>query len=268
MLEWKREDMREGVKYCVGAIPGFLLAVIIIPWHFHLGIPLSDYLQIVISALGGFALVFAGLSYYLSAKKFALEKTSKQSEQYLKEGIGSLERAYSIFTDSNANCSPPRPDRYNWLTTARIIQSYNKLKKHVTLVEHQIVLQEHEEYWRHKFYLTLDSNDMLSVSYFAKSKAEMAFDSDFANLDLSSLAVIYYFSEWKHDYIDPLDSVETAKLFAYGTILSRHHGLQSYVKLFSKISKEVYDYKKSDPRSLTGAVSACISATEKTKDKS
>lgn len=254
--------MKLDFRYFIGAIPGFLLALLIIPIHSKLDIPLPDFIKIVISALGSLALIFALLTYLFNIKKFNSEGEDKKSDKYLNEAMKALDRAFTIFTDSNINTSPPRPDRLNWLTTARMIESYKKLKLNVTSMEHRYVLQEHEEYWRHKFYLALGSDEMLTPAYFAKPRKEMYCDSDFANLDLTSLAVIYNFTEWKSDHEDPLNSVDAAKMLSYGTILSRHHGLMTYVKLFKNISQEISKHKMSDPNPLTGTIQSLNIAME------
>ncbi|MBU5612177.1 hypothetical protein [Geomonas azotofigens] len=233
-------------RYIVGMILGFLFALLIIPVHANYDISLTEFIKIAISAFSGIALAVAVLTYLHNVTKFNLENHDKKSDKYLNEAVGALERAFLIFTDANTNTSPPRPDRLNWLTTARIIESYKSLKQKVTSLEHNVVLKEHEEYWRHKFYTALGSDEMLAPGYFAKPKEKQCFDTDFENLDLTSLAVVYNFAEWKHNYQDPLDSVDAAKMLAYGTILGRHHGLMAYVKQFKKMSEEIHNHKIND----------------------
>lgn len=83
--------------------------------------------------------------------KNASEQRARSSELYLKEAVHLLEKSYLRFLDEG-RVETPRNDRALWLTVARMILRYKKVKDLVTEPYHKIVLDEHEEYWRYGFY--------------------------------------------------------------------------------------------------------------------
>src|SRR5471032_1449226 len=72
-----------------------------------------------------------------------------ESKNHLDQAILSLERAYEALTDRGTHVKPVRPDRLNWLTAARHIETFKSLKALIHTPSHRLMCADHEEYWRH-----------------------------------------------------------------------------------------------------------------------
>lgn len=72
---------------------------------------------------------------------------------------------YNALTDSGENV-PPRADRLNWLTSARHILRAKRIQFQITYPTYITIADEMEEYWRHKFYLTLSDRTLRNRQYF------------------------------------------------------------------------------------------------------
>lgn len=115
----------------------------------------------------------------------------------------SLENAYGAIVISKNNDIVPHNDRISWLTSARHIVRYRQLKIKLKTSLYKTICDEHEEYWRNKFYLLLERiNDSMFFEYV---------DPDIVsevNIEPRSAAIIYSFSTWNQNRDDPIDSVK------------------------------------------------------------
>src|SRR5690606_20127266 len=97
----------------------------------------------------------------------------QRNQLLLEQAVKSLERAYEALTDKGQSVSPPAADRLNWLTAARHIVRYRKIKaKIVGAKTHKLLCEEHEEYWRHQFYLCLKDASALPLGYYQSGSIE------------------------------------------------------------------------------------------------
>ena len=118
-----------------------------------------------------------------------------------------------------------KPDYVAWLTAARHLQRYKKLKKYLTSKIIKILCEEEEEYWRHQFYLLVE---------------ELMMDNAFAHLDRTSLAVVLAFGDWSEKVIDPLSEIDLEKFIA--THKLDGGGFNTSVRLFFNKPREQKDY--------------------------
>jgi len=169
----------------------------------------ASSLAVACSALVAFVV------YRSTVKRNNSEDTRKASEKYLSESVNLLERAYAIFTDSGVNVTPPRNDRLTWLSTARMIVRFKKMRSKIEVSEHLAIADEHVEYWRLQFYSLLRENRAnLTLAYFQPSGDRYAGDM----ISRKSIAIIFHFAKWQEADVDPLDGVDDKELLADGAV--------------------------------------------------
>ncbi|OOY36786.1 hypothetical protein BOV89_10680 [Solemya velum gill symbiont] len=191
-------------------------------------------IQVVGSIAVGFSAIIAYRLYRSNADRHQQDDDRKRSETFLNESIELLERAYETFTRSGH--SPPDNDRLLWLSTARMLLRFNKMKSLITESDHIHIADENEEYMRLKFYTLLDScRDRFTLDYFMPNRR--LFDGD--NIDRKSLAVIFDFSKWKEGTDDPLDAVDDQELFAQGAAQIDYLGVHSYIEQDQRYWEEI-----------------------------
>lgn len=156
----------------------------------------------------------------------------QRNQLLLEQAVKSLERAYEALTDKGQNISPPSADRLNWLTAARHIVRYRKIKAKIVCAKIQKLLcDEHEEYWRHQFYLCLKDSPMLPLGYYQSGSIEP-----------QSAIIVHGFAEWPGDMSDPIDAVDTQRmLIETPNILNRNYGLRFYLEYFGNNKKPEHE---------------------------
>tara|TARA_B100000959_G_scaffold136406_1_gene143357 strand:+ start:3110 stop:3844 length:735 start_codon:yes stop_codon:yes gene_type:complete len=196
-------------------------------------------------AIGSLAIAYSAIVafflYRLNLNRHKDEDAYKSSNTFLKEATNNLERAFEIFTDNGKNITPPRNDRLLWLTTARMILRFNKLRSRITKTEHIDIVDEHEEYWRFQFYKLLDENKSnFTKTYFNPSGKPHSGDCIARN----SMAVIFSFVRWKEGAKDPMKEVDDKLLFAKGAIPIDQFGAIEFLEDYKKYWGEVEELKK------------------------
>lgn len=145
----------------------------------------------------------------------------QRNQLLLEQAVKSLERAYEALTDKGQSISPPAADRLNWLTAARHIARYRMIKAKIAGSRtHRLLCEEHEEYWRHQFYLCLKDASLLPLGYYQSGPIEP-----------QSAIIIHGFSEWPENKRDPINDTDTAQILEKTPIiLKRHYGLGFYLE--------------------------------------
>lgn len=170
--------------------------------------------------------VFAGISAFVAAAAIYFSWRMQNSQEILNQAVLSLERAYRSLTQDEQQVQPPAPDRLNWLTAARHIERYKKLKAKLTIETHRTVCEEHEEYWRHKIYVCLDAPQQLALSYYSeKLQPERR-----AGIEPRSALVVHEFAKWPEGREDPIDEVDAAAIVLRGDALEGNYGLRQYLE--------------------------------------
>lgn len=167
----------------------------------------------------------AGLSALVSIAAVYYPWRLQNSQELLKQAILSLERAYATLSKNDSEVAPPAPDRLNWLTTARHIERYKNLKSHLTCNAHRTVCEEHEEYWRHRFYVCLEAPNQLSLAYYSRRPDP----KPTAGIEPRSALVIHEFASWPDGREDPIDKVDTKAIVKRGEVLKGKYGLRQYL---------------------------------------
>lgn len=179
--------------------------------------------------------LFAGVSALIAAAAIYFPWRIQQSQELLNQAARSLERAYDALTNGGTNCSPPAPDRLNWLTSARHLRRYELLKAKLKTDLHRVLCEEHEEYWRHRFYRCLGLPSIQPRSYF---QGGIGGGMDQAQIEPRSALIIYSFSRWPQDRADPIDSLDVQTLYREYDPLRGQPGLREYINSFAKFRDE------------------------------
>ena len=180
--------------------------------------------------------IVAIITFRASLSRHRREDTRAASENLMKEAIKTLERAYELFM-SGAERSLPRPDRVLWLTVARMLTRYQLLRQRVAEEDHLAILEENEEYYRHRFYEVFESKRAdMTPEYFRKGNETM-----FGNIvEPASLAILLKFIHWPFDRPDPLEALDIEALFAEGIIPINYTGVEQYAGGFARYSNAIH----------------------------
>lgn len=165
----------------------------------------------------------------LAVSYFNIYKTNQKinDREFTSCAITALERAFNALTEGKPNL-PPEANRLNWLTAARQIESYKKLKENINSKAYITVCDEAEEHWRHQFHKAINRFNNKDLSYF--SGTPIPGESYVPELEIRSVISIYSFSTWNKNRKDPLDSIDIKKTLESVDILSGNIGLEEFLK--------------------------------------
>ena len=191
-------------------------------------------------AVGISALVALNL-YKTTSSRYESEDKRNRSKEYLSQAIVAIERSYEIFTNKGENTEPPKNDRALWLTAARFIIRFRRLKEKVTEEDHLDVINEHEEYWRNKFATLLVKNkDNFNLAYLMPSGDP--YGGDVVQRD--SIGVVFYFARWPEDNDDPLHGIDVIEMYARGAIPFDFFGIEEYIEKYVPYHEKIENRKK------------------------
>lgn len=226
---------------------GFLLGILASLLGFTLLLSVSEnipFLQIA-QATGsiavGISAVVALNLYRTTVNRHKSEDKRNRSKEYLSQAIVAIERSYDILTDKGENTEPPRNDRALWLTAARFIIRFRRLKEKITEPDHIDVINEHSEFWRNKYATLLVKN---------KSNFDLAYLMPGGNpyggevVHRDAIGVVFDFARWPEDNDDPLHGVDVIEMYARGAIPIDFHGIKEYIKKYVPYHEKIENRKK------------------------
>lgn len=180
------------------------------------------------------SIVIAYRAYRSNVKKHEEDRVRERDKELVMQFKNSLHWAYDVLTNEGREI-PPKPDRINWLTSARHLLRAIDIKQEITSPTYRTIADEFEEYWRNKFYFALSDDVLRKWTYFAdQSNPEWP-----ENIEISSALVIIDFSNWKTDAVDPTDNVDRSALKKTGGLKgSAGRGLESYLCRFEEIKAQ------------------------------
>lgn len=178
--------------------------------------------------------IFAGVSALVAAAAIYFPWRIQQSRELLNQAVLSLERAYQAISNDGQRVRPVVADRLNWLTCARHIESYKALKKRIKTDIHLSVCNQHEEFWRHQFYLCLDMHNIHQSSYYDESSPP----GGNSGIEPRSALIIYAFASWPKKKLDVIDLVDINALVNECDPLKGNIGLNEYLKKFPNLLRE------------------------------
>lgn len=178
--------------------------------------------------------VIAALSALVAAAAIYFPWRLQQNNELLMQAVLSLDRAYKALSNDGKNVKPPIADRLNWLTCARHIESYKAVKAQISTKLHRLLCEEHEEFWRHHFYLCLDIPNIQLSSYYSEQPAP----NRRPGIEPRSALIIYAFTRWPENKLDPIDAGDVKRLMREYEPLRGNIGLRDYIGTFSQFRDE------------------------------
>lgn len=191
-------------------------------------------------------LAFGGVVYTILLQRKEMEDRQREvtSEEYLKNSVILLERAYTVLADLDDG-GWPKNKRMNWLAAARFLKASENLSDLITEETHKRVYKENLEYWRARLHDLIMPSQLRQTGfppeYFAEKAEHFLAHSDRTRppLSLKSVAVLYRFVRWPKDYEDPLASEpkftadEIEKMCSFGP-----HGLGAILTELETLKKQ------------------------------
>lgn len=180
----------------------------------------------------GFALAGVAVSASLARRTFVAERQWSKDEKFSEQIQKSFQWAYDVLTDDGKTV-PPSADRLKWLTSARHLLRAQKLMKQVKTEEWKTIIEDHEEFWRHKFFMALEHQELISWGYFSGGRGRHML---MENIEITSAMVIVDFGNWRKGRPDPTDDVNREELIANGNPYSGFagRGLEAYVRVLQQ----------------------------------
>ena len=173
----------------------------------------------LITAVAGIA---AAVSAFFSWKALAHARLVKQDDELLAHAILTLERSYAALMTGGSGEAPLK-NRFNWLTSARLIVDYKDTKKQIKSAEIIRRCQGHEDHWRNLYMRSLEGIS-LKIGYYSSGL------TDAEKIYPISAVVVHGFSEWPVGRVDNLDGYSDVDDAISDLGLSnRWVGLRSYL---------------------------------------
>lgn len=226
-----------------GFLLGILASLLGFTWLLSVSenIPFLQIAQATGSIAVGISAVVALNLYRTTLNRHKSEDRRNRSKEYLSQAIVAIERSYEIFTDNGENTEPPRNDRALWLTAARFIIRFRRLKEKITEQDHIDVINEHEEFWRNKYATLLAKNKgQFNLDYLMPSGNP--YGGEVVHRD--SLGVVFYFARWPEDNDDPLHGVDVIEMYARGAVPIDFLGVEEYIEKYKSYKEKIYNRKK------------------------
>ncbi len=133
-----------------------------------------------------------------------------RSEDLLKAASELLEKGFQTLESTTVPGSPS-PRRLSWLTSARLVETAERLGAKISEPSHQDVYREKREYWRSRLYELIfpePPQGLPSEFYSTTPDLMLAYGRrDKEPLAEKSLAYLYRFIRWQDGTLDPLAEV-------------------------------------------------------------
>jgi hypothetical protein len=130
----------------------------------------------------------------------------------LDQAIRALERAYNALTVDGTQKGPVPADRLNWLTAARNLETYKALKREIGVKVHRRIADDHEEHWRHLFYLALQGNAYHQPTYYREPVAAPRAQRT-GGIEPHSAVIVHAFAKWPDGRPDPVEHADFDRIF-------------------------------------------------------
>ncbi|AOT07847.1 hypothetical protein [Pseudoalteromonas luteoviolacea] len=194
-----------------------------------------EIIRTLVSVATLISIYFAYKSYKASNLKKEDEDKVASDKEIFAQALNSLKWGFEVLSEGGAE-KAPKASRLNWLTSARHITRYVELKKLIQTKTYRLICDENEEYWRHKFYVLLDRQELRCSAYFTSDPS----DDWPENIEITSAMVINNFANWQDETVDPIDVVDREELIKCGKPFSGMcgQGLRKYYLRFEEIKSQ------------------------------
>ena len=181
----------------------------------------------IFSGVALLSIAIAFFSLRVAKYKYKEESEMSHDKEVIAQAKLSLEWAFEAL-EYDSELKMPKPDRLMWLTSARHILRYYELRDSLKTKIYKTICAEHEEYWRHKFYLMFSNPNFMFGSYFTDS-SKPGYPE---NIELRSAMVLSVFSQWNETAEDPIDAISKQSLVSKEPYRGRMgQGLEHYQKI-------------------------------------
>lgn len=154
------------------------------------------------------AFVTVAISTYQAAETYRQDRQLEHDEVYVNQVKLTYEWAHAAFTRSGDR---PPADNLLWLDAARHLLRAKSIGELVKTEAYQVILAEHTEHWRRKFYLTLenlaDGQFMVSPNYFGDYVKDGDFFKRIPHVNGGAAKVVVSFAIWPENRTDPIDQI-------------------------------------------------------------
>ncbi|WP_023604662.1 hypothetical protein [Aliivibrio logei] len=186
----------------------------------------NEVFQMVGPIIAIVALFVSIISFINTKNKNEMDAKTNEDKEISEYAISLLERAYKTLTDNGDHTNPPKANRLNWLTSARYICRFHKLKSSLKILRYILICEENEEQWRHEFYKLFKNSEFNHLGYF--SGTHMC--NSIENIEPNSAVIITEFAQWNANYVDPIDSYDFEESISKKpNILNGQIGLKAYL---------------------------------------
>ena len=195
-----------------------------------------ELIRTIASVLTVLSIFIAYLSYRSSQKKSLSDQQTQHDKEIFEQALQSLKWAFETITNDMKD-GVPDPCRLKWLTCARHLSRYYKLKDFLLTDTYKLICEENEEYWRQKFHVLLNQKALRDKRYYMNmSRSEWP-----ENIEIKSAMIINVFSNWPESKADPLDDIEELNLIKDGKAFYGDcgRGIESYYCVFEKIKDKM-----------------------------
>lgn len=151
----------------------------------------------------------------------------QKSAALLDQAVRALERAYNALTVDGSQIAPVPADRLGWLTAARNIETYKALKKKIRVGLHRRILEDHEEDWRHRFYVALQGHQFHQPSYYQEVAAPREHRT--SGVEPHSAVIVHAFATWPKRRRDTLEYADFDDIFGETDPRTANIGLRLYL---------------------------------------
>lgn len=190
--------------------------------------------KLAVAAFTVFSISVAYKAYRSNLRKQDEDRIRDADKELVIQAQKSLEWAYNALTDEGRTI-PPEASRLNWLTSARHLLRHRRIADRIKGEIYRIVHAEHEEFWRHRFYLALDDNALAATGYFTTNNGEPWPEK----ISLSSALIVVQFANWPVGLKDPTDEVDQESILndKHALVGRAGRGVRAYARRLEEARK-------------------------------
>lgn len=152
----------------------------------------------------------------------------QRSAALLDQSVRALERSFDALTVNGTTTAPIVADRLSWLTAARNIETYKALKRKIPVKVYRRIAEDHEEHWRHRFYVLLTHPALRQRSYYGDSRP-MPRANRRSPVVPESAVIVHAFAKWPEGREDPIGLADFHRIFSETDPRKGNPGLRHYL---------------------------------------
>jgi hypothetical protein len=172
--------------------------------------------------------IFAGVSALVAAWAVYVPWQAQRERELYLQAVSTMERAYAILTRDGKNVSPVIIDRLVWLTAARQIERFKRIRGKIKSDTYALLCDEQQDYWRYRFYDCLRPDEVEDSEYF--HYLDTGHHSGPNGIEARSALVLYSFAGWPMGMEDPLQDINAEALLRSSQGAMHSRGLHKLLR--------------------------------------